>query len=74
MAGPITSVPLLLPEKEGSPLISLAKGEMTPEMCNSIDRMRLFKGSNQEAEVFLGDMIKKLVTHALSDLTARDVT
>jgi len=66
MAGPITFDPLLLPEEERSPLISLANGEMTPEMCNSIRQMRVFKGSREEAEDFLGDMIRKLFIHFLS--------
>ena len=74
MAGPITFVPPFFPEKEGASFISLAKGEITPEMCNSIEEIRAFKGSSQEVEVFLGDMIKELVIHALSDPTARDVT
>jgi len=63
-----------MPEKEALPFISLAKGEITPDMCNSIEAMRTFKGSSQEVEVFLGDMIKELVIHALSDPTERDVT
>jgi len=74
MAGPITFVPPFMPKKEGASFIFLAKGEITPEMCNSIEEMRTFKGSSQEAEVFLGDMIKELVIHALSDPTARDVS
>ena len=61
-------------KKEGAPFILLAKGEITPEMCNSIEEMRAFKGRSQEVEVFLGDMIKELVVRALSDPTARDVT
>ena len=74
MAGPITFVPPFLPEEEVASFISLAKGNITPEMCNSIEEMRTFKGSSQEAEVFLGDIIKELIIHALSDPTARDVT
>ena len=73
MADPITSVPLLLPVEERSPLISLAKGEIAPEMYNSIGEMRAFKGISLEAEI-LGDMIKELVIHALSNLNTRNVT
>jgi len=74
MAGPIPSVLLPLFVEEVSPLISLKSGEITPEMSNSIDQMRAFKGSDEEAEAFFGEMIKELIAHMLSDLTARDVT
>lgn len=65
MAGPTTSVPFPLPQEERSPLLSLATGEITSEMCHSIEQLRAFKGSKEEAEAFLGDMIKELVTHIL---------
>lgn len=74
MTGPIMPELLPLPDEERSPLISLASGDVTPEMSNSIDQIRAFQGSREEAEIFLGDMIKELVAHVLSDLTARDVT
>jgi hypothetical protein len=65
MADSMTSVPILLTDEERSPLISLAKGEITSEMNGAIDQLRTFEGSREEAEVFLGEMIKELVTRVL---------
>ncbi|WP_298737360.1 hypothetical protein [uncultured Chitinophaga sp.] len=74
MADVKISVPLLLPVEERSPLISLVRGNITPEMYNSIEQLREFEGSKEEAPQFLSDIIRELVTRALTDPTARDVT
>lgn len=65
MADPKTSVLLSLPGKKRYPLTSLSNGEITPEMYDSINQLKAFKGSREEAAIFLGDMIKELVTHVL---------
>jgi hypothetical protein len=58
-------------QEEGSPPVPIASGEITSEMHDTLQQMRNFNGSREEAGEFLGKAVIALFSQALSDLAVK---
>lgn len=61
------------PEATATPVL-LGSGIITPGMLQTLDNMKNFKGSGQQAEDFFGNAVGELLKSALSQMSTNKET